>query len=457
MALSSDPARSEIADEFGLNTGVTAGGANESLNGLHDHIFGSGTAHERKKFAGYGRPGITSITYTKQNDNEVVVQFTLARNNLDAEIRLEYHVDDPNPAFTSQTILNTGFNTYTTDGVKQITITGLNYETDYQFRLRYYNLFTNDPGDWEDDGNTLISIGIPTLTTPSNLVVNPSALAYEWDLEWDSGSVATSYVFRWRINNIDLSAESVLSFKSGSDVNWGVATNPKEGIAQQDVLTDLNQGDTIYFQVRGSQSGYNSNWSGVAGYTEPYIIPTATTSAATLVDTDSARLNGSVGNVSGNGYTCEYYFQWRESGAGTWDTTTIQTTGSDGSVQADISNLNDDTQYEFRLVAWNQGDSTNKQYGSTVIFTTDPASLEPQNFAAVDNFFQHDLSWTDPPAGNPTTDYEIQWWDGSNWNILDNDVSATANTYVSNQTTATKYQIRSNFGGTYSAWVEATV
>lgn len=72
---------------------------------------------------------------------------------------------------------------------------------------------------------------------------------------------------------------------------------------------------------------------------------------------------------------------------------------------------------------------------------------------------QINLTWTDANRGNPSTDYEIQYRVNSgSWITLDNNVSASANSYAHFGIiggSSYQYRIRLNNGGSFGDWVES--
>jgi hypothetical protein len=75
-----------------------------------------------------------------------------------------------------------------------------------------------------------------------------------------------------------------------------------------------------------------------------------TTDPATSVDGSSATLNGSLDSLGGAD-SADCYFEWCESGASTWNATSVQTLSATGSFSEDLTGLSEGTEYEFRAVA----------------------------------------------------------------------------------------------------------
>ncbi|PSQ17817.1 serine protease [Halobacteriales archaeon QS_8_69_26] len=102
------------------------------------------------------------------------------------------------------------------------------------------------------------------------------------------------------------------------------------------------------------------------GSSEPIL--SVSTDSASSVGTSSATLNGTLNDLGGAS-SADCYFEWRQSGASSWNVTSGQTLSSTGSFSEDISGLSESTDYEYRAVAdASDGDSDT---GSTSTFTTD--------------------------------------------------------------------------------------
>ncbi len=91
-----------------------------------------------------------------------------------------------------------------------------------------------------------------------------------------------------------------------------------------------------------------------------------TTDAASNITATDAQLNGTLSKLSGYS-SADVYFEWRQSGASTWNTTTAQTLSSTGSFSDTISGLSRGTTYEFRAVS---STTDGNNYGDTLTFTT---------------------------------------------------------------------------------------
>ena len=93
------------------------------------------------------------------------------------------------------------------------------------------------------------------------------------------------------------------------------------------------------------------------------------TDPATNVDFESAQLNGEVTGL-GDESEVEAYFEYRETGAADWIETSKQTISTAQTYDETVTELDDDTEYEFRAVIDDTGGET-LDTGDTLTFTTD--------------------------------------------------------------------------------------
>lgn len=143
-----------------------------------------------------------------------------------------------------------------------------------------------------------------------------------------------------------------------------------------------------------------------------YGKPTLTIGPTTNIGTDSATIQG---NVTPNTLDSTYRFEW---GVSDFSNTTSWKTvlGTEGStlVSESITGLSDDTQHQYRLVAYNDfNDYNSSDYivSSTETFTTDKEYLPPQNLTIQQATFNVpitvDGSWTND---NTTEPISVEWY-----------------------------------------------
>ena len=133
--------------------------------------------------------------------------------------------------------------------------------------------------------------------------------------------------------------------------------------------TDLASGTTYVYAARGEASdGAWKDGGTVEFTTESTATLAVSTAGTTNLGTTTVTLNGSLDDLGGAS-SAECYFQYRQSGGSTWNTTTSTPRTSTGSFSADVTALESDTSYEFRAVVdASDGDSATS---SATSFSTD--------------------------------------------------------------------------------------
>ena len=101
----------------------------------------------------------------------------------------------------------------------------------------------------------------------------------------------------------------------------------------------------------------------------PFDEPTISTSAASSVGVFSATLNGNLTYV-GDSASVDVFFEWREVGGPTWNSTTKQNRSTTGTFSQEISGLTHNTSHEFRAVVEYENNGTQRIEGSILTFNT---------------------------------------------------------------------------------------
>lgn len=94
----------------------------------------------------------------------------------------------------------------------------------------------------------------------------------------------------------------------------------------------------------------------------------------TAVDTTSVTLEGELSNLDGE-TSADCYFEWRQTGVSSWNTTTTQTLNETGTFGDSLSGIDEDTEYEYRALA--DGSDGVSDTGTTVSFVTDSSESLP--------------------------------------------------------------------------------
>lgn len=125
--------------------------------------------------------------------------------------------------------------------------------------------------------------------------------------------------------------------------------------------------------AQATSDGYGEGGYGEGPYGGEDGLSVATKDVTDL-QTTSTTLNGSLDDLGGAD-SADCYFEWRRSGASSWNVTTVQTLSSTGSYSESLSGLEDGVEYEYRAIGEaSDGDTAT---GSTLTFTTtdDPPAV----------------------------------------------------------------------------------
>jgi hypothetical protein len=188
------------------------------------------------------------------------------------------------------------------------------------------------------DDFSVISLGcqIPTaLTVPTATITSTTAI-----VNWTAGGQETAW-----------------------QVRLGVNGTPIDVTTTSYQLTGLVAGsnDTVY--VRANCGTNYSAWVSLAFTTQTYQLPTVTTAQQIGTTQNSTTLNGSY--IQGTNPILVKGFQWKQSSASAWTTTSVSAGTSPFSYA--LNGLITNTQYEFRAYVETSLDTT---YGTTLQFTT---------------------------------------------------------------------------------------
>lgn len=136
-------------------------------------------------------------------------------------------------------------------------------------------------------------------------------------------------------------------------------------------LTELEPETAHEFQA-GAVRNDQYFWGDLRTFTTDPLLAVQT-DAASLVDYESAQLNGEItALVEGETGEAAAWFQWREIGALLWEETDPDTgIATAGTFDAALTELDFDTEYEFRAVAETETIPL-VRYGEIRTFTTDP-------------------------------------------------------------------------------------
>jgi len=168
------------------------------------------------------------------------------------------------------------------------------------------------------------------------------------------------------------SADCYFQYRESGTSSWNetaTRTLSSTGSFSAD-LSNLSASTDYDFRAAADASDGDSTTATTVSFTTDQQDTSIAVSTGSIssVSTSSVDLAGSLDDLGG-ATSADCYFQYRQSGASSWNATSAQTLSSTGSFSENLSGLESSTDYEIRAVAdASDGDSTT---GSTVSFTTD--------------------------------------------------------------------------------------
>lgn len=230
-------------------------------------------------------------------------------------------------------------------------ITGLTAATIYHYRIKAVNSL----GTTNSDDITFTTLGqIPIVTTLAATIITTVAAQF-------NGIVNANYL------------STTVTFEYGTTVSYGntltATQSPVSGNSVTNVsanITGLAAGTIYHFRVKAVNSLGTSNGSDLT-FTTLGLVPTATTLAATNINSTGATMNGTV-NANYLSTIVSFEYGTSTSYGSTAMATQSPVTGNTvTNITASITGLIEGTIYHFRVKAVN---SLGKTYGNDMIFTT---------------------------------------------------------------------------------------
>lgn len=235
-------------------------------------------------------------------------------------------------------------------------ITGLTKKTTYFFRLVAENQFGSVAGN-QYSFKTTDGVPAPVGSAPSIKTAAASSISRtsaNVNGEVNPNRATTQYWFEYGKSRNLGNVTGLASAGSGSANGPASAT-----------IANLDPATTYYFRMNAQNQFGTINGTilsfKTAGPATTTTIPSATTRSATAISTSTATLRGT---VDPNGAETTYWFEYSTEnllGALLLKTTPQKSAGSgtsNVSVSADISALNPDTRYYFRLATQNEAGTT---------------------------------------------------------------------------------------------------
>ncbi len=343
----------------GTNTNVSA-----SITGLSEGI----TYHYRIKavnslgtttgndltFKTLGNvPTCTTLAATNKTTEGAQLNATVNANNLSTTVSFEYGktISYGSAAIATQSPVTGSSNTNVS-----ASITGLTAGTIYHFRVKTANsLGTNYGNDL-----TFTTLGqVPTVATLA--ATNITTVGAQLNATVNANYLSTVVIFEYGTTT---SYGSTITANQ-SPVTGGTNTNVNASISA------LTVGSTHHYRVKAVNSLGTSYGSDMT-FTTLGAVPTASTTAITIITTTGATVNGI---VNANYFSTTVSFEYGlTTGYGSTATATPSTvTGNTSTnVSTSITGLTVGTNYHYRVVSTNSLGTTN---GNDRTFTTAPTTV----------------------------------------------------------------------------------
>lgn len=302
-------------------------------------------------------PTATTGAATGIGSWDVTLNGTVNANGLSTRVTFEY---GPDTAYGSTFAAIQSPVTGTTDTAVSAIIYELEANTTYHYRVAATNAGGTTYG---------ADLTFTTLPAPPGVLTNAATAI--------SGGSAT---LNGMVNAHDSSA--TVSFEYGTDTNYGTTVtadqSPVSGSTATPVsktVTGLSNGFTYHFRVKAQNAGgtaYGADMTFTAGLS----APTATTNAASAIETTTATLNGTVNaNNSSTAVTFEYGFSTNYDRTSNASPGTV-TGSTDTAVTLSLTSLIPATTYHYRVKAVSDGGTT---YGADMTFRTRAAPTVTTN------------------------------------------------------------------------------
>ncbi|MCP4179587.1 MAG: hypothetical protein GY756_17650 [bacterium] len=304
-------------------------------------------------------------------------------NGADATVSFEYGLSI---SYGSEIAAKEGTITGTTDKSASADITGLTVNTTYHYRIKAVN-----------SGGTKYSNDL-TFTTTSK--PTPTVLTIV-----QTNVEKTTATLNGQVNANGYDA--TVTFEYGITTSYGnsISADPANitGTTNKSVkadLSNLTENTTYNFRVVAQNEGGTSYGDNISFKTDP-LTPSIITQAADNILLTTARLNGVV-NPNGDNTTVTFEYGETTLYGSTINAVpnTINGSSNTTDVYADISSLNTNTTYHFRLVAENNGGTSD---GDDNTFTTQTHTINISSPTSGNDWnmgTQHNITWSDNIAEN---------------------------------------------------------
>lgn len=311
-----------------------------------------------------GVPSVTTKAPTYRSQSTAVLDGSINPNGVQTSYWYEYGLTNALGSMSPQQLIGGGYLTYPAPAL----ISGLSSNTNYYFRIAGQNQYGKVYGGIET---------FKTTTTPPIVYVPPKAETKNASNIGQTFStlngtttpngVMTFYWFEYGISPGLGSTTAVNSAGAGTS-----------SLPVSASISGLLPNTTYYFRFN-AQNGYGTVNGNILSFTTNPVnplpaqsnMPTSTTDSASSISKNGATLNG---QVNPNGSPATYYFEYGKAtlfGLFSLDQKTNTKSLSSGiasvSVSSNVSGLDADSTYYYRLVSTNPNGTSN---GGIFSFTT---------------------------------------------------------------------------------------
>lgn len=315
-------------------------------------------------------------------------------------------------------------------------ITGLDYNTIYYWRVRAYSTISGNSA-WSTVwmfATVPMTPDTPTATSPAN---NATNIAVNPTLSWSVVTTATKYNVQY-----------------ATTLNFAVPTMIEDITTNSVDLSGLNSSTTYYWRVRAQNAGGNSDWSSTMSFTTITIVPTTPILATPANNATGVTLTPTL-TWNSVAHATSYELQVSEVDD---FTTTITSENNITDTTYGITSLQNNTTYYWRVRASNVAGTS--EWSATFSFTTllgvpvTPVLTYPTNEAtAISRVVT--LTWN---TAQNASSYTIQVARHSSFmtNIVEN-TSVTANAFTTTELLANTvyyWRVKSVNASAESEWSE---
>jgi len=296
-------------------------------------------------------PTVTTTTPTSVATSSATVNGTANPNGATTTIWFEWGTSSTLTISSSTSSQSIGAGTSAL--AVSANLTGLSANTTY-----YYRLAGQNSAGTQRDGILSFTTGatLPTVVTTAASSVTANSGTANGTV--NPNGTATTAWFEWGTSSTLATSTNTASQSAGSGTS-AVSLNAN--------LSGLSANTTYYYRI-AAQNSAGTQKDGILSFTTGAILPAVTTTAATLVTSNSGTMNGT---VNPNGAATSAWFEWGTSSTLTTSTsTTAQSAGSGTSsvsVSVGLTGLSVNTTYYYRVVGQN---SAGTQKDGILSFTT---------------------------------------------------------------------------------------